>query len=195
MAFDGTIVIVFADLGLTFNFICLFAYGFYAKKDAALEYKEMKRELKQNGDSVNDSLHKKTKKPHINMFSVLIYISTDLFCFASTFILGVLMVSDTLVNDQVDRGDRILAVIISGTIYVAAAITLIEWFKSLGAWYGGMGQAIEVVCPHGIKPENTILIDPNKAGQVAIVDMTSSNKDMSYTMLKETPYVVRRICS
>jgi hypothetical protein len=54
------------------------------------------------------------------------------------FVLIILMVSDTLVEDQADRGNGILAVIISGTIYVAADIALLKWSKSFGAWCGGL---------------------------------------------------------
>jgi hypothetical protein len=143
----------------------------------------MKHELKRNGESVNDTLHKKIKKPHINMISAMIQVSADLFRSTS----GVLVVSDTLVEDQVDRGDGILAVIINGTIYVAAAIALIKWSRSLGVWYDVLGQAIEVVCPQGIKSDNITWIEPTQAGQVAIVDMALPKKDISYVMLKETP--------
>ena len=75
----GTIVIVFAGLGLTFDFVCFFTYRLYAKKDVALKYKEIWRKLERNGESVDDALHKKIKKPHINMFSVLIHVSANLF--------------------------------------------------------------------------------------------------------------------
>ena len=46
---EGTIVIVFTGLGLTFNFVCLFAYWFYTRKDAALECEEMKSKLEWKG--------------------------------------------------------------------------------------------------------------------------------------------------
>lgn len=115
----GTIVIVFAGLGLTFDFICLFAYEYFAKKDAQIEFEAMRREAELRGESVEGGA--KISKPHINMFSALIHVSADLFHSSSTFVLGVLMVSDTLLEDQANKGDGILAVIISSTIYLAAA--------------------------------------------------------------------------
>merc|ERR1712238_429993 len=75
---EGTIVIVFAGLGLTFDFICLFAYWFYAKKDAAIEYEEMRRKAELSGElgkDINANLKMKIEKPHINMFSALIHVS------------------------------------------------------------------------------------------------------------------------
>ena len=48
------------------------------------------------------------------------------------------------------------------------------------------------MCLQGIKPGNVIWIEPTKAGQVVIVDITLPKKDVSYLMPKETPYVVRR---
>merc|ERR1711935_370795 len=38
---EGTIVIIFAGLGLVFDAICLYAYYHYAKIDAEIEYNEM----------------------------------------------------------------------------------------------------------------------------------------------------------
>jgi len=170
---EGTIVIVFAGLGLTFDFICLFAYWFYAKKDAAIEYEEMRRKAELSGElgkDINANLKMKIEKPHINMFSALIHVSADLFRSTSTFVLGVLMVSGSLSDDQADQGDGILAVIISSTIYLAAALALFEWFKSTNEWYSGLGQAIEVVCPQGIEPGDIIRIEPSKAGHGKAAD-------------------------
>jgi len=170
---EGTIVIVFAGLGLTFDFICLFAYYFYAKKDAVIEYEEMKRESRLKGEfgtDINENLNKNIKKPHINMFSALIHVSADLFRSTSTFVLGCLMVSGSLSDDQADQGDGILAVIISSTIYLAAATALFAWFKSANDWYSGLGQAIEIVCPKGIEPGDVIRIEPTKTSHGKAAD-------------------------
>jgi len=159
---EGVIVIVFAGLGLLFDAICLFAYWFFAKKDAAIEFEEMKRQAELRGESDQD-LHEKIQKPHINMFSALIHVSADLFRSTSTFVLGLLMVTGALDQDQSDQGDGILAVIISATLYIAAAIALLEWCKSMSTWYTGLGQAIEVVVPPGAEPGDIITVEPTKA--------------------------------
>jgi len=159
---EGTIVIVFAGLGLTFDFVCLYAYYFFAKKDAAIEYEEMKRQAELRGEGGME-LEEKIQKPHINMFSALIHVSADLFRSTSTFVLGVLMVSGSLSEDQADQGDGILAVIISATLYIAAAVALLEWFKSSANWWTALGSTIEVVCPPGIEPGDIIRIEATKA--------------------------------
>jgi len=166
---EGTIVIVFAGLGLTFDFVCLYAYWYFAKKDAQIEYEAMRREAELRGEDVAD-LQAKIQRPHINMFSALIHVSADLFRSTSTFVLGVLMVTNALDQDQSDQGDGILAVIISSTIYLAAATALYEWLGTMNSWYAGLGQAIEVACPEGIEPGDIIRIEPTKAGHGKAAD-------------------------
>jgi len=166
---EGVIVIVFAGLGLTFDAICLWAYHHFAKLDAQIEYEAMVKEAEMRGEDIN-GLNDKIKRPHINMFSALIHVSADLFRSTSTFILGVLMTSNVLNEDQSSQGDGILAVIICSTIYVAGATALWEWFTTGYSWYTGLGQAIEVECPEGIEPGDIIRIEPSKAGQGKAAD-------------------------
>ena len=104
------------------------------------------------------------------MFSALIHVSADLFRSTSTFCLGVLMVSEVLNEDQSDKGDGILAVIICCTIYIAGATALYEWLTTGYAWYTGLGQAVEVACPEGIEPGDIIRIEPTKTGHGKAAD-------------------------
>jgi len=131
---EGVVVITFAGLGLVFDFICLYAYYAFAKKDAEREFQAMRAELtesQQTGEA-------KIKKPKINMLSALLHVSADLFRSTSTFVLGVLMVSGTLDQREQDQGDAILALIIGGTIYVAAVYAIYEWWGCFSEWFSSL---------------------------------------------------------
>lgn len=159
---EGVIVIVFAGLGLVFDAICLWAYRHFAKIDAQQEYEAMVKEAEMRGENIDD-INNKIKKPQINMFSALIHVSADLFRSTSTFILGILLTSGALNDDQESRGDSILAIIICATLYIAGATALYEWIVTAYSWFTGLGQAIEVECPEGIEPGDVIRIEPTKA--------------------------------
>jgi len=165
-AVEGTIVIIFAGLGLVFDAVCLYAYYYYAKIDAEIEYQEMLKKAEEEGtDKTADGAA--IKKPQINMMSALLHVSADLFRSTSTFILGILLVADVLSDEQQGRGDAILAIIIGVTIYLASAYALYEWVIEFKAWYCGLGDSIEVECP---ECNAQIEIKPDKAGHGKAAD-------------------------
>lgn len=159
---EGTLVVVFAGIGLIFDFVCLYAYYHFAKKDAAVEHEARQRRaalLGEEGREISAGL----RKPPINMFSALMHVSADLFRSAATLVLGVLIASGALDRDQSKEGDGVLAVTISATLYVAAAVALLEWCRSCFAWFAGLGEPLEVVCPPGSQPGDVIRIEPTRA--------------------------------
>lgn len=139
-ASEGIVVITFAGLGLVFDFVCLYAYYYFAKKDAEAEYQAMlehkvntvKEEDEEEAEEV------KISKPEINMLSALLHVSADLFRSTSTFVLGILMVSGVLTDAQQNQGDAILAVIIGCTIYIAGVYALYEWFLAFRKWFAAL---------------------------------------------------------
>jgi len=133
---EGIVVIVFAGLGLLFDAMSLYAYYHFAKKDAEAEYEAMQAQLTESQKSGVDAA--KIEKPDINMLSALLHVSADLFRSTSTFILGILMVSGALDQRQQDQGDAILALIIGGTIYVAAVYALYEWWGAFSEWFSSL---------------------------------------------------------
>jgi len=133
---EGVITITFAGLGLVFDFVCLYAYYYYAKKDAEIEHQAMLDNL----DESQTGEKAKIAKPEINMLSALLHVSADLFRSSSTFILGILMVSGALSQKQQDEGDAILAIIIGATIYIAAAYALYEWFFAFRDWFTSLAK-------------------------------------------------------
>jgi len=135
---EGIVVICFAGLGLLFDAICLYAYYHFAKKDAEAEYLAMQAQLTESQKAEGDAA--KIEKPDINMLSALLHVSADLFRSTSTFILGCLMVSGVLDQREQDQGDAILALIIGGTIYVAAVYALYEWWGAFVNWFSSLAD-------------------------------------------------------
>jgi len=133
---EGVVVITFAGLGLLFDFVCLYAYYAFAKKDAEKEFQAMQAQLAVSQQDGAEAA--KIKKPKINMLSALLHVSADLFRSTSTFVLGVLMVSGTLDQREQDQGDAILALIIGGTIYVASVYALYEWWGCFSDWFASL---------------------------------------------------------
>jgi len=135
---EGIVVITFAGLGLVFDAVSLYAYKFYAQKDADREFEAMQAELTELEKTGEDAA--KIQKPAINMLSALLHVSADLFRSTSTFVLGVLMVSGALNPKEQDQGDAILALIIGGTIYFAAVYALYEWWGSFSVWFSSLSS-------------------------------------------------------
>jgi Co/Zn/Cd efflux system component len=163
---EGTIVIIFAGLGLVFDAICLYAYYHYAKIDAEIEYNEMMKLAEAEGKDMEQA-KAQIQKPEINMLSALLHVSADLFRSTATFILGILLVANALNEDQQSLGDAWLAVIIGITIYLAAIYAVYEWYFASREWWVGLAQGIEVQCP---ECEAQIEIKPDKAGHGKAAD-------------------------
>lgn len=142
---EGIIVIVFAGLGLVFDFTCLFFYRHFALKqakedyEAALAERNALKAVPEGGEgqetAAGDDADVKLQKPEVNMLSALLHVSADLFRSTSTFILGILMVSGALTEEQQAEGDTILAIIISSTIYLGAIYAIYEWIIAARKWF------------------------------------------------------------
>merc|ERR1711904_72444 len=163
---QGTLVIIFAGLGLVFDFICLYAYYFYAKKDAQIEYDEMIRLAEANGESPEQA-SAQIKKPQINMLSALLHVSADLMRSTTTFIEGCILLAGGITAAKQEFIDAICGVIIGATLYVGAAYALYEWIMTFWSWFTGLGNAIVVNCP---ECEADIEIKPDKAGHGKVAD-------------------------
>jgi len=163
---EGNLVIIFAGLGLVFDFICLWAYYFYAKKDAQIEYNEMVRLAEKEGASAEDA-KAQIKKPEINMLSALLHVSADLMRSTTTFIEGILLLAGSLTAAGQEYVDAICGVIIGVTLYLGAAYALYEWIVSFWGWYKGLGDSIQLVCP---ECHTEIEIKPSKAGHGKAAD-------------------------
>jgi len=163
---EGKLVLSFAGLGLVFDFICLWAYYYYAKIDARIEYDEMVRLAEKEGTSAEDA-RATIKKPEINMLSALLHVSADLMRSTTTFIEGILLLAGSLSSAGQEYVDAICGVIIGATLYIGAAYALYEWILSFARWYKGLGNAIEIQCP---ECHAEIVIKPDKAGHGKAAD-------------------------
>merc|ERR1712161_175009 len=96
---EGKIVIAFAGLGLVFDAICLYAYYYYAKEDADIEYREMMRIAEAEGKNLEEA-KAQVAKPEINMLTALLHVSADLLRSTVTFIEGILLLAGFLNESQ-----------------------------------------------------------------------------------------------
>merc|ERR1712241_452107 len=163
---EGKLVIAFAGLGLVFDFICLWAYYYYAKIDAKIEYDEMIKLAEKEGTSPEDA-KAQIKKPEINMLSALLHVSADLMRSTTTFIEGIFLLAGSLTSARQEYVDAICGVIIGVTLYIGAAYALYEWIVSFWGWFKGLGNSIQVECP---ECRAEIEIKPSKAGHGKAAD-------------------------
>jgi len=163
---EGNIVISFAGLGLVFDAICLYAYYYYAKLDADIEYKEMMTIAEAEGKSLEEA-KASIQKPEINMLTALLHVSADLVRSIATFVEGILLLAGGLSPDKQEYVDAICGIIIAASIYLASIYALYEWINSFRNWFKSLGDAIEVKCPEcGAQIE----IKPDKAGHGKAAD-------------------------
>jgi magnesium-transporting ATPase (P-type) len=163
---EGNIVISFAGLGLVFDAICLYAYYYYAKLDADIEYKEMMTIAEAEGKSLEEA-KASIQKPEINMLTALLHVSADLVRSIATFVEGILLLAGGLSPHKQEYVDAICGIIIGVSIYLASIYALYEWINSFWNWFSGLGNAIEVECPEcGAQIE----IKPDKAGHGKAAD-------------------------
>jgi len=163
---EGKIVIAFAGLGLVFDAICLYAYYYYAKEDADIEYREMMRIAEAEGKNL-DEAKAQVNKPEINMLTALLHVSADLLRSTVTFIEGILLLVGFLTDSEQELVDSICALIIGASIYIASIYALYEWVTSFWAWFTSLGDSIEVECP---ECQAMIEIKPDKAGHSKAAD-------------------------
>jgi len=163
---EGKIVIAFAGLGLVFDAICLYAYYYYAKQDADIEYREMMRIAEAEGMDLEEA-KSKVSKPEINMLTALLHVSADLLRSTVTFIEGILLLVGFLTPSEQEFLDSIIACIIGASIYLASIYALYEWVTSFWAWFSSLGDSIEVECP---ECQAMIEIKPDKAGHSKAAD-------------------------
>jgi Co/Zn/Cd efflux system component len=163
---EGKIVIAFAGLGLVFDAICLYAYYYYAKEDADIEYREMMRIAEAEGKNLEEAKAQVTK-PEINMLTALLHVSADLLRSTVTFIEGILLLVGFLSTSQQEYVDSVCALIIGASIYLASIYALYEWVTSFWAWFSSLGDSIEVECP---ECQAMIEIKPDKAGHSKAAD-------------------------
>jgi len=163
---EGKIVIAFAGLGLVFDAICLYAYYYYAKEDADIEYREMMRIAEAEGKNL-DEAKAQVNKPEINMLTALLHVSADLLRSTVTFIEGILLLVGFLTDSEQELVDSICALIIGASIYIASIYALYEWVTSFWAWFSSLGDSIEVECP---ECQAMIEIKPDKAGHSKAAD-------------------------
>lgn len=165
---EGKLVIAFAGLGLVFDAICLYAYYYYAKKDAQIEYDEMMAQVEKDGEEDGAENKKATiKKPEINMLSALLHVSADLMRSTTTFIEGAILLAGGITAAKQEFIDAICGIIIGVTLYLGAAYALYEWVMTFREWFVGLGDAIVVHCP---ECEADIEIKPDKAGHGKVAD-------------------------
>jgi len=163
---EGKIVIAFAGLGLVFDAICLYAYYYYAKEDADIEYREMMRIAEAEGKNLEEA-KAQVAKPEINMLTALLHVSADLLRSTVTFIEGILLLAGFLNESQQEFVDSVCALIIGASIYLASIYALYEWVTSFWAWFSSLGDSIEVECP---ECQAMIEIKPDKAGHSKAAD-------------------------
>lgn len=163
---NGIYVLSFAGLGLVFDVICLYAYYYYAKKDADIEYKEMMRIAEAEGKNL-DEAKASISKPEINMLTALLHVSADLLRSTTTFIEGILLLAGGLTPDEQVFVDAICGIIIGASIYLASIYALYEWITAFWRWFTSLGNAIEVKCPECWAQ---IEIKPDKAGHGKAAD-------------------------
>jgi len=163
---EGKIVIAFAGLGLVFDAICLYAYYYYAKEDADIEYREMMRIAEAEGMDLEEA-KSKVSKPEINMLTALLHVSADLLRSTVTFIEGILLLMGFLSPSEQEFLDSVIACIIGASIYLASIYALYEWVTSFWAWFSSLGDSIEVECP---ECQAMIEIKPDKAGHSKAAD-------------------------
>merc|ERR1712161_160434 len=144
---EGKIVIAFAGLGLVFDAICLYAYYYYAKEDADIEYREMMRIAEAEGKNLEEA-KAQVAKPEINMLTAL-------------------LLAGFLNESQQEFVDSVCALIIGASIYFASIYALYEWVTSFWAWFSSLGDSIEVECP---ECQAMIEIKPDKAGHSKAAD-------------------------
>merc|ERR1712028_19485 len=162
----GKIVIAFAALGLLIDVICLYAYWYYAKQDAIIEFNEMIKIAEAEGKSVEEAKASITK-PEINMLTALLHVSADLMRSTCTFIEGILLLAGFLSNAGQEFVDAICGIFIGATIIAGSVYALYEWIMSFTTWSRSLGNAIEVQCP---ECEAVIEIKPDKAGHGKAAD-------------------------
>jgi len=163
---EGKIVIAFAGLGLVFDAICLYAYYYYAKIDAEIEYQEMVKIAEQEGKTVEEA-QANISKPEINMLTALMHVSADLFRSTCTFVEGIFLLAGTITTSKQEYIDGICGILIGATIILGSIYALYEWIISFWAWFKSLGNAIEVQCP---ECEAVIEIKPDKAGHGKAAD-------------------------
>jgi Co/Zn/Cd efflux system component len=163
---EGKIVIAFAGLGLVFDAICLYAYYYYAKQDADIEYQEMVKMAEREGKTVEEA-QANISKPEINMLTALMHVSADLFRSTCTFIEGIFLLAGSITPEKQEFIDGICGILIGVTIYLGSIYALYEWVISFWTWFKSLGNAIEVQCP---ECQATIEIKPDKAGHGKAAD-------------------------
>jgi Co/Zn/Cd efflux system component len=163
---EGNIVISFAGLGLVFDAICLYAYYYYAKMDADIEYKEMMRIAEAEGKNLEEA-KASIQKPEINMLTALLHVSADLVRSTATFVEGIFLLAGGLTPDEQEYADAVCGIIIGASIYLASIYALYEWINSFWNWFSSLGDAIEVKCP---ECGTQIEIKPDKAGHGKAAD-------------------------
>jgi len=163
---EGSLVFSFATLGLIFDAICLYAYYYYAKKDADAEYKIMKAEsAAASGAESSDQV--KIQKPQINMLTALLHVSADLLRSTVTFILGIILMTGKLPPSGEAYVDAIGGIIIGASLYAAVAYATYEWCLEFWGWFTNLGASINVCCP---ECNSDIVIKPDKAGHSKAAD-------------------------
>jgi len=163
---EGKIVIAFAGLGLVFDAICLYAYYYYAKIDADIEYQEMVKIAEQEGKTVEEA-QANISKPEINMLTALMHVSADLFRSTCTFVEGIFLLAGGITTSKQEYIDGICGILIGVTIILGSIYALYEWIISFWTWFKSLGNAIEVQCP---ECEAVIEIKPDKAGHGKAAD-------------------------
>merc|ERR1712194_145783 len=163
---EGKIVIAFAGLGLVFDAMCLYAFFYFFKEDADIEYREMMRIAEAEGKNLEEAKAQVTK-PEINMLTALLHVSADLLRSTVTFIEGILLLVGFLSTSQQEYVDSVCALIIGASIYLASIYALYEWVTSFWAWFSSLGDSIEVECP---ECQAMIEIKPDKAGHSKAAD-------------------------
>jgi len=163
---EGKIVIAFAGLGLVFDAICLYAYYYYAKIDADIEYQEMVKIAEQEGKTVEEA-QANISKPEINMLTALMHVSADLFRSTCTFVEGIFLLAGGITTSKQEYIDGICGILIGATIILGSIYALYEWIISFWTWFKSLGNAIEVQCP---ECEAVIEIKPDKAGHGKAAD-------------------------
>lgn len=165
---NANYVFAFALAGLLFDAACLYAFYYYASKDAEIEYQEILEQATIEGRDMEDA--KKTiKKPQVNMLSALLHVSADLMRSTTTFIEGILLYSaSSFTPEKQSFVDAICGLIICAIIYAGALYAIYEWVVSFYHWFMSLGEAIEVECP---ECDKMVIVEPQKAGHGRVADV------------------------
>ena len=161
-------VFAFALAGLLFDAACLYAFWYYASKDAEMEYEEMLEQAKAEGRDVEEA--KATiKKPEVNMLSALLHVSADLMRSTTTFIEGIVLYANpNWAEAKQSFVDAIAGLIICAIIYAGALYALYEWITTFYNWFMSLGQTIVVECP---ECDKMVTVEPQKAGHGRVADV------------------------